>query len=256
MAKEEKNFYEPFEIVKFEKFCDDIVHVGRGLIIRINVNLARSYNDNRYFFYKEYEYTLNNYKRVSIKRGFDYYLSLEEVARPKDHDKIFIKIGLSDFYIFKQKLIDMIDWFTNSKYNKLFAKSGNELVIGMSSIPKTAMSFTNGMKVTFTPIVMGVGNDQIPGVNIELDNGKDMIDYAMSVDQLFAVHTALDGYNPFMSAQIMVGSMGIKLGTNRTNLDDASLGNPLPALIEEEKVKQGSSIEGRLIGGGKNLEDL
>ena len=47
--EKERDFYEPFEVIKFEKFCDDIVHMGRGLIIRINVNLARAYNDNRYF---------------------------------------------------------------------------------------------------------------------------------------------------------------------------------------------------------------
>lgn len=258
MKENERNFYEPFEIIKFEKFSDDIIHVGRGLILRINVALAKSFNDNRYFFYKEYEYTLQGYKRVSIKRGFDYYISLEEVLKPKDRYKFFIRIGLSDFYILKQRIDEMIQWFTSNKYSKLFAKNNNEMVLGMTNVPRIGLQdLPSGVSLMFNPVVIGVGNSQMPGIAIELDNGKDAVDYTMTVDQLFALKTALDGFNPFISAQIMVASMGIPLGTNRVDLDDAANNHQLPALNEEEKVKKANtSIEGRLIGGVKKLEDL
>ena len=36
---------------------------------------------------------MNRIRKVSVKRSFDYYISIEEMAKPKNRDKLFIRIG-------------------------------------------------------------------------------------------------------------------------------------------------------------------
>lgn len=253
---ENNNYYEPFQLIKIEKISDDIFHMGRNLMIRICSNLAKSVNGNRYFFYKEYEYEIGDVSKVSIKRGFDYYLSIEEVTKPKDgRNKIFIRIGPSEFYGFIDLIQEAMKWFTSVKYKQLYAKKGGELVFGTSTIPsKTLSGLPLNMSITFAPHIIDNGKEFKPAVKIIIDNGIDIADFYMSVDNLFGIYGALVNYNMFISAQIMVSSLGIQLGTNRINMNHESKSNQLPTSLESVKQDTGG-INGRVIGGDK-LENL
>ena len=253
---DERKYYEPFQLIKYEKISDDIFHMGRLLMIRICANLAKTSNGTRYFFYKEYEYQMNKIRKVSVKRGFDYYISIEELVKPKNRDKLFIRIGPSEFYGFMDLIQEAMKWFTGSKYSKLYAKRGAELVFASSTIPsKTLSGLPMGISMTFAPDIMDAGKEFKPSVKIIIDNGRDILDYYMTVDNLFGIYGALVNYNMFMSAQTMVSSLGIPLGTNRTDLFDESNSNQLPDSIPVEPNVKGSSINGRVIGGSK-IEDL
>lgn len=249
-----EKYYSPFQIIKFEKISDDVHHMGRHLMIRICVNLAKTVNGTRYFFYKEYEYEHSKTKKVSVKRGFDYYLSIEEVSKAKDHDKLFIRIGPAEYYGFMDLIQEAMKWFTSAKYSKLYAKKGAELVFTSSTIPsKTLSGLPMGYSITFSPSIMDAGKEFKPSIKITVDTGMNYLDYYMTVDNLFGIYGALVNYNMFMSAQTMVASLGIPLGTNRIDLSDKNNSNPLPQ-PEIEKPKN-DSINGRKIGGTK-LEDL
>lgn len=225
-------------------------------MIRICANLAKTINNNRVYFYKEFEYQIGNYKKVSIKRGFDYYISIEELVKPKDRDKVFIRIGPSEYYGFMDLIQEAMKWFTSSKYSKLFAKKGGELVFTGSTPSKTLTGLPMNLSLTLSPCIVDTGKEFKPAVQITVDNNiDDLIDFYMSVDSLFGVYGALVNYNMFMSAQIMVSSLGIPLGTNRVDLSDESNSNPLPDHIEVERTPTSSNIIGRVIGGPK-LEDL
>ena len=253
------NYYEPIEIIKFEKISDDIVHLGKSFVVRINVNLAKSFNGNRYFFYKEYEYSLGGYKRVSIKKSFDYYLSIEDAFKPKDRDKVFIRLGTGDYYAFINMLHKVIDWFTDSKFKKLYANNKGVLVIAAPTVPQERLeNLPMGLNLTMNPTVIDTGNTFIPGIAVTVDDGKEFnVSTTMSIDNLFSVYGSLLNYNMFLSAQIMLASMGIPLGTNRINLDNLQNSNPLPALEDNEKtLPRNASINGRMIGGAKNIEEL
>ena len=255
--EDKRNYYEPFEIIRFEKISDDVTHMGKNLVIKINANLAKSYNGNRYFFYKEYEYAIGSYRRVSVKRGFDYYLSIESSSKPKDKDKLFIRIGTGEFYGFMKTLEGVIEWFTSAKYKKLFAKSKGELLITESVVPTKELSgLPMGITMTFNPTVIDTGYEFKPGVHLLVDTGKEYYDYEITVDTLFSVYGALMNYNMFMSAQIMVSSLGIPLGTNHIDLEDSNRSNPLPSINEEEKIPRNNAVEGRKIGGPSKIEDL
>lgn len=250
---EEKNFYNPLEIIKFEKISDDIHHMGNKLMIRICANLARVNNGTRYYFYKEYEYNINHYQRVSVKRGFDYYVSIEEVVKPTNgRNKIFIRIGPSEFIGFFEMIKESTKWFTGKK---IYAKKGGELVFSTPTIPSKSLSeLPMGITLTLAPAILDNGREQKPGVQIIVDTGKDIVDFYMTVDNLFGVYGALINYNMFMSAQTMVSSLGIPLGTNRVDLSDSDNSNPLPQ--QAPTKRDTSSISGRVIGGVRKIDDL
>lgn len=248
-------YYEPIQLIKCEKISDDIFHMGRCLMIRISVNLAKTVNGSRYFFYKEYEYQLNKAKKVSIKRGFDYYISIEEVVKPKNRDKVFIRIGPSEYYGFMNLIQEAMKWFSGSKYSKLYAKKGAELVFASPTIPsKTLSGLPMGISITLAPDIMDTGKEFKPSVKIIIDTGKEYVDQYMTVDNLFGIYGALVNYNMFMSAQTMVASLGIPLGTNRFDLSGDSNNNTLPDHLPEEPKVRDSSINGRVIG--KTIESL
>ena len=253
---DERKYYEPFQLIKYEKISDDIFHMGKYLMIKICATLARTANGTRYFFYKEYEYQMNRIRKVSVKRSFDYYISIEEMAKHKNRDKLFIRIGPAEYYGFMDMIQEAMKWFTRSKYSKLYAKKGAELVFASSTIPsKTLSGLPMGISITLAPDIMDAGKEFKPSVKIIVDTGREILDYYMTVDNLFGIYGALVNYNMFMSAQSMIGSLGIPLGTNRTDLYDESNSNQLPDSIPVEVDNKSSSINGRLIGGSK-IEDL
>lgn len=223
-------------------------------MIRICANLAKINNGTRYYFYKEYEYNINHYQRVSVKRGFDYYISIEEITKPSNgRNKIFIRIGPPEFIGFFDMIKEASKWFTSSK--KIYAKKGGELVFATPTIPSKGISgLPLGVSLTLAPAILDNNREQKPGVQIIIDTGKEIVDFYMTVDNLFGIYGALVNYNMFMSAQTMVSSLGIPLGTNRVDLSDSDNSNALP---QQEPVKRdNSAINGRVIGGVKKIDDL
>ena len=63
---------------------------------------------------KEFEYTINGHARTSIKRGFDYYLSIESLTKNANGDRAFVRIGVTEYYSFMKAIMDVMDWFTNA----------------------------------------------------------------------------------------------------------------------------------------------
>lgn len=223
-------------------------------MIRICANLAKVNNGTRYYFYKEYEYNINHYQRVSVKRGFDYYVSIEEVVKPANgRNKIFVRIGPPEFMAFFEMIKEASKWFTGNK--KIYGKKGGELVFSTPTIPSKCISgLPLGISLTLAPAILDNGREQKPGVQIIVDTGNEMVDFYMTVDNLFGIYGALNNYNMFMSAQTMVSSLGIPLGTNRVDLSDSDNSNPLPQ--QEPTKRDNSAINGRVIGGIKKIDDL
>ena len=132
----------PFEILKVDKISDDIYSLGPNVLLKFNVSLSRSSNGKRYHFYKEFEYpsSFDNIKSlVTIKRSFDFYLSIENMQKDNNGNKLFIRIGAQEYMLFKKALEQAISWFTDPKYNNLFATNRGKLVI-MPPIPEFRIS--------------------------------------------------------------------------------------------------------------------
>ena len=75
-----KNMESPIKYEKYDKISDSVLFLGQSTTLRFNVKLSKinSNNNGRYHFHREYKYYNDNYGDLySIKRDFDYYLSIE-----------------------------------------------------------------------------------------------------------------------------------------------------------------------------------
>lgn len=253
MGKDENKYYNPFEIIQLEKISDHITNIGRKFDMKINVSLARNVNDNRYCFYTEYEYSINGYKRTSIKRGFDYYLSIESIGKTTDGNKTFVRIGTADFYVFMRALEEVIGWFTEVRWSKSFATKNGKLVLTMDRpAPRYVTGLPMNKIIGFDLIVLEEYTVQ-PGVRIMIGDEDTYTD--ITVDTLFGIYGALMNFNMFMSAQIMLASLNIPLGTNRVNLIESSISNKLPTESKKMDSLSTSGINGRRIGN-PTIQDL
>ena len=139
----EKELIEPMEFFKIDKVSDDMYVIGPNVLLRFNVNLAKVSNGKRYHYYKEFEYSAKNIQDVStlvtIKRSFDYYLSIENAQRDDNGNKVFIRIGVQEYILFRKVLEDAVSWFTDAKYKYLFVNNKGKLTM-TSPIPEAVVS--------------------------------------------------------------------------------------------------------------------
>ena len=253
---EEKNYYSPIELIKHEKKSDDVVQMGRNYVFKINATLAKVNNEKKYTFYKEFEYNINGHVGVSIKRGFDYYLSIESLIKNENGNKAFVRIGTGEFYALMEALKEVISWFTDKRWKKVFVKKDNTLIM---TSDRPATRYIYGLPQNkFLAFELIVVDGYIPQPGVRVTVGSEEFYTDITTDVVFQVYGALMNYNMFMSAQIMVSSLGIPLGTNHINLNDNTkslniVPNEAPKAEAPPKV---SSIEGRRIGGAKTLSDL
>ena len=173
---------EPMEFFKIDKVSDDVYAIGPNVILKFNVSLSKTSQGKRYHFHKEYEYPskdIKNQNLVTIKRSFDYYLSIENMQKDSNGNKLFIRIGPQEYMLFKKGLEEAISWFTDSKYAKLFARDKGKLVL-VSPIPEFKIpNLPLRNYIEFTPIIIERGMaeaDKEPGVRITLSDLSKFID--------------------------------------------------------------------------------
>lgn len=255
------DYYSPFEIVKLDRFSDEMIKVSRNLVIKMNISLARSAKDSRYFFYREYEYMIGRVKRVSIKRVFDYFLSIEETVKGENGNKAYVRINQSDYYPFWNMINTAKEWFTAHKFRGLYGKKGDAMSIMASPVPSFELPGLP-MKTTLRiwPTVINNGYSLKQGISLEIDNGEYISKHDIPIEGVFALWTMFPPqYSLYHEANTMLASLDIPLGTNRVNMNDKSDSDTLPSYSEELEYVQNSNglIKGRTIGGTKpTLEDL
>lgn len=257
MDNKPRETYDPIEILQYEKMADDIMQLGRNSVSRINVSLNKFSNGVPYYFHKEYEYQGRNPKlrSVSVKRSYDYYISIENYTKPQGLDKAFIRIGVREFTLFKERLKEVIAWFTDKKHAKLFAKTKEGNVSVTAPVPSVDIeNLPMGKWIRFEPIVIEHDDSkQEPGVRMYL---SDPLNYSdLSIDILVGYYEILRTMNMFMSAQSMVPKLSLPIATNRYSIDDGTSYSYTKHI--ETTVPKTSSITGRKIGQTKpKLGDL
>lgn len=252
----DKKLYEPVEFIKYDKISDDIIGLGRNAVLRFNIGLSKSNQDSRFFYHKEFEYAGKFGPTVVIKRTFDYYMTIENYAKPTIGDKAYIRIGLAEFLLFKNAIDACVSWFMDKKFAKLFVKINNKLSLS-SPIPNYKIERLPMNKwLRFEPIIIEGLDYQEPGVRITL---SDEVNYSdIGVDKIMGLQSLLSTMNMFAIAESMLSSIPAPIGTNRIKLDDGT-----SASYHQSQQKQTfidsyktSSIEGRKIGQAKRIEDL
>lgn len=245
----EKELIEPMEFFKVDKISDDVYAIGPNVVLKFNVSLSKVSNGKRHHFHKEYEYKAKNIPDmttlVTIKRSYDYYLSIENMQKDINGNKAFIRIGPSEYMLFKKGLEESITWFTDKKYEKLFVRDKGKLVL-MHPIPEFKVPNLPMQKyIEFIPTIIdrGMANaDKEPGVRIILSDPSSYVD--INLDRLMGLYYIISCFNMYESALGVVNYLQRpQFGTNRFIMDT-------PHTMNESvfKPKSGAKgIEGRFI---------
>lgn len=241
------------EIEKLSRISDEIMQLGSNCTTKFNVSLKKMINDQPYFFYNEFEYN-GKYKEpsVSVKKNFDYYISIENYKRQDAYDKAFIRIGVREFPLFKRALNTCIAWFTDKKFAKLFIKVGKN--ISMSSpIPHHTMDNLPMDKwLRFEPVVHeNYEGAQEPAVRMYLSSELNYTD--ITVDTLIGFTDMLSNMNMFQIAESMIPKITIPLGTHRIRLDQTEYSYNRPVTTSLDI----GGVSGRQPSGKKKgIDDL
>ena len=250
---------EPMEFMKYDKISDDVYTIGPNVILRFNVSLSKISMDNkRYHFYKEFEYNTRAQgidSLVTVKRTFDYYLSIENVQKDREtDDKAFIRIGVYDIYKLKGQLDTVISWFTDKKYKNLYVKDKGKLILTNPIPDSTVGGYPQNKYLRFYPTILdkGEGIDKLqPGVLLELSSVNNCI--AMTFERFMGLYYTISNFNMYLAAQNLVGYLGFQPGLNRMNMSSAGGGRTITV---EDFGGITNGINERTIGKSKNISSL
>ena len=249
---------EPMEFIKYDKISDDVYSLGPNVVLRFNVSLSKISMDNkRYHFYKEFEYNTRAQgipSLVTVKRTFDYYLSIENVQKDKEtDDKAFIRIGPYDYYKFKGQLDSVYEWFTGKKYKGLFAKDKGKIIMTNPIPDSTVGGYPQNKFIRFLPTIVdkGEGMDKMqPGVQMDLSNYNNSV--VMTFERFMGLYYTICNFNMYLAAQNLVGYLGFHPGLNRMNM--SSTGSR--TITVEEPISYVDGINERIIGTKRNISSL
>lgn len=256
MAKE---LIEPMEFFKIDKISDDVYVIGPNVILKFNVSLSKISNGKRYYFHKEYEYPTRGIPEmptaVSIKRSFDYYLSIETIQKDINGSKLFIRIGPQEYIMVKQGLEAAISWFTDTAYKNLFATNKGELIL-TSPIPEFNIgNLPMGKYIHIMPIIIdrGIANaDKSPGIRLTLNDSSTFVD--ITLDRLMGLYYTISCFNMYQAALLLLNYLQRpEIGTGRMMINGEPRSMPM---IEERSGADG--VEGRFVAprGMKNNIEL
>lgn len=220
-----RDLIEPMEFFKVDKISDDVYAIGPNVVLKFNVSLSKVSNGKRYHYHKEYEYPTKGIQGqptlVTIKRSFDYYLSIENAQKDQDGNKVFIRLGPSEYPIFMKALSEAVAWFTDSKYAKLFANDNGRIVL-VAPIPNFVMrNLPMGKYIELTPVIIdkGMANaDKEPGVRLYLNDPSNYID--INLDRLMGLHYIVSKFDMYQCALELINYLQRpEFGTNRFSMD-------------------------------------
>lgn len=209
----------------YDKISDDIYYMGKNTILKFNVSLSRNIDNMRSYFHKEFEYNskyANANTLVSIRRQFDFYLSIENVKIDEiSNEKAFILIGITEIMIFKYKLKDAIKWFRDKEFQDIYGYKNGKLIMTKRLNPIVIGNLPMNKYISMEPVVCDTGDDRVAGVRVYLSSENNYVD--MTVDRFMGLYYIIDTINMYESAQLMVNYLGKPdYGTNRYSFSDGN----------------------------------
>lgn len=251
-----RELIEPMEFFKVDKIVDDVYVIAQNVLLRFNVSLSKISGGKRYHFHKEYEYTstknIENHdgQLVTIKRSFDYYLSIENMQKNANGEKLFIRIGPQEIMLLRRAIDEVVTWFTDQKYSKLFAMDRGNLII-TNPIPSTAVrNLPMGSYIEFVPVILDKGQavaDKRPGIRITFNNPSNFVD--IDLDRFMGLQYILSCFNMYEAALAIVNYLQRpEFGTNRYVMENTYGSNSKPAGVR----KANDNINGRYVNPSIN----
>lgn len=194
----------------YEKMSDDIMFIGYNTVMRMNVSLSyKNEYGERESFHKEYRYRSSKYidtnTGITIRRRFDYYISIENIKPSQSGEKAFIRLGLRDIPHFRKTLHQAAEWFLSPKYKDLFIIKDNKIKLNKILQPLDVgdLPMENFMKIL--PVAINdteLAKYKGPGARILLSSETNFVD--LTPDTVIGLLEFFNTFNMFQSAQIML----------------------------------------------------
>lgn len=250
---------DPMEFMKYDKISDDVYTLGPNTVLRFNVSLSKITSDGkRYHYYKEFEYqsrASNQDTLITVKRNYDYYLSIENVQKNRTtDDKAFIRIGIQEYPKFRAQLEVVYSWFHSKEFKRLFARNKGKLVL-TSPVPEDAINgYPQNKFIRFVPTIIdkGEGKDRLePGIEMDLSSYDNYV--LMNYDRFMGLYYLIANFSMYQAAQNLVGCLGLPEGLNRFNMGSAGAEKLITADEFEGKTE---GVSEHTISSMKNISSL
>lgn len=247
----------PITYSQYEKISDDLYTLGYNTILRFNVCLSKKGKDNntRYSFHKEYKYNSDKYNDslITIRRSFDYYLSIENIIM-SEFGKEFIMIRLEDMFYIKQQIQEAMRWFTDANI-KIYAIKDKKLIMLGKVEPIVISGLVMDKYISIEPIIYETEMIKAtPGVRIYLSSDGNYVD--MTTNKFMGFAYLIDSINLYESAQLLLNYIGRpEPGYNLKNFEEDNNMNEILNNDYEDGfmvVKKGNN---RKINKGKSFFD-
>lgn len=195
---------------QYEKISDDVYQIAFNVILKFNVNLSRTSDAfGRQFYHKEFEYDSknSNFPLISIKRNFDYYLSIENVrVNDTTNIKEFIRIGVEEIMLLKQMLNQAAQWFTSTEYKDLYVVHNNQLIMTSKIEPLIIEHLPMDKYISIEPWVCTIVEEQVPGVRMYISDRNNYAD--IPINRFMGLVYTINTMNMYQSAQLMLSYIG------------------------------------------------
>lgn len=198
------------EYIDYDKISDDLCWLGNKCIVRMVVKLANKGKDGtRYHFHKEFKYDTNytNKKEaITIRRSFDYYISIDSL----DNKNASIMITPKDMILLRMQLSEVFKWF----YDKTFAIKNKKMIILEKKQPIIVDGLLGKKCLIFEPIIYTDWEEkQSKGVRITLNDSEVFTDIPADVFAGFMY--IINSIDMYTAAQNMINYIGHPdFGTN------------------------------------------
>lgn len=213
-----------FKQVNYDKISDDLCLLGFNTVLRFNVALSKTTQEGkRYHYHQEYEYNTNKYidtnKLITMRRQFDFYMSIENLRQNEFGIKEFIMIRIQDILYVREQLHNVVRWFRDKEFSNLFAMKGNKHIILGNVEPIYINGLVNDKYLKLEPIVLTYNEMTSTGVRLYLSSPDNYID--ISLDKFMGVIYLIDSINMYESAQLLLNYLQRpEFGTNLHSFDN------------------------------------
>lgn len=237
-----------FKQVDYDKISDDLCVLGYNTVLRFNVVLSRATQDGkRYHYHHEYEYSSNKYidtkNLITIRRQFDFYLSIENLRQNEFGQKEFIMIRIQDILYVREQLQNAVKWFRSSEYSNLYGMKDNMTILLRNVEPIYIFGLAGDKFIGLEPSVISYEEGKsFSALRMYLSSKDNYID--MTIDKFMGLVYLIESINMYESAQLLINYLqrpeyGTNLhsfGSNNKNVNDIEDGY-IDTKVENRRIE-------------------
>ena len=242
MTDKERQLINVITFEDYNKISDDVMYIGSCMVMRFNVSLSKKDKfGERTSYHKEFEYGPRYDRRNSIRRSYDFYVSIENFKPSETGYRDAVRITMADMFHMRNILDTIFKWYFDNSYANMYIQKGTDLLL-MNRPDRVGLQLSFDKKIVFEASVFidkfGIKH---PGLRLYLNNENNFTD--MPVDTFLAMKYFIDNLNMYQSAQSMINYMGRpEFGTNSFALpDEENVGMQIEKDID---YKEGRQIPG------------